>query len=80
MIFIWSRLLSVFHKFHVCMEKILNHLNKIVGNCITHEIMDNDKKRFIERGSHKGKGLAVFTSGGDSQGILFNFFILLNCM
>jgi len=27
-----------------------------------------DAKRFIERGSHKGKGLAVFTSGGDSQG------------
>ena len=27
-----------------------------------------DSKRFIERGSHKGKGLAVFTSGGDSQG------------
>ncbi|XP_063219314.1 ATP-dependent 6-phosphofructokinase isoform X1 [Bacillus rossius redtenbacheri] len=28
-----------------------------------------DKKRFIERGSHKGKGIAVFTSGGDSQGM-----------
>lgn len=27
------------------------------------------KERFIERGSHKGKGLAVFTSGGDSQGM-----------
>ncbi|XP_046810543.1 ATP-dependent 6-phosphofructokinase isoform X1 [Lucilia cuprina] len=27
------------------------------------------KQRFIERGSHKGKGLAVFTSGGDSQGM-----------
>lgn len=23
--------------------------------------------KFIERGAHKGKGLAVFTSGGDSQ-------------
>lgn len=23
--------------------------------------------KFIQRGSHKGKGLAVFTSGGDSQ-------------
>ncbi|XP_065204748.1 ATP-dependent 6-phosphofructokinase isoform X3 [Planococcus citri] len=31
--------------------------------------MEGDKKRFIERGSHKGKGLAVFTSGGDSQGM-----------
>ncbi|XP_069704189.1 ATP-dependent 6-phosphofructokinase isoform X2 [Periplaneta americana] len=31
-------------------------------------IYDN-KQRFIERGSHKGKGLAVFTSGGDSQGM-----------
>lgn len=31
--------------------------------------MEEDQKRFIERGSHKGKGLAVFTSGGDSQGI-----------
>lgn len=27
-------------------------------------------QRFIKPGSHKGKGLAVFTSGGDSQGIL----------
>ncbi|CAG4964875.1 unnamed protein product [Colias eurytheme] len=26
-------------------------------------------QKFIERGSHKGKGLAVFTSGGDSQGM-----------
>lgn len=31
--------------------------------------MDEEKKRFIERGSHKGKGIAVFTSGGDSQGM-----------
>lgn len=23
--------------------------------------------KFIERGAHKGKGIAVFTSGGDSQ-------------
>lgn len=27
------------------------------------------KQRFIERGAHKGKGIAVFTSGGDSQGM-----------
>ncbi|XP_041975430.1 ATP-dependent 6-phosphofructokinase isoform X1 [Aricia agestis] len=26
-------------------------------------------QKFIERGCHKGKGLAVFTSGGDSQGM-----------
>lgn len=25
--------------------------------------------RFIARGSHKDKGIAVFTSGGDSQGM-----------
>ncbi|XP_063821586.1 ATP-dependent 6-phosphofructokinase isoform X2 [Ostrinia nubilalis] len=31
--------------------------------------MDPSTQRFIERGSHKGKGLAVFTSGGDSQGM-----------
>lgn len=32
--------------------------------------MDTMKsQRFIERGAHKGKGLAVFTSGGDSQGM-----------
>ncbi|NEU35650.1 hypothetical protein GN156_33880, partial [bacterium LRH843] len=31
--------------------------------------MEDEKKRFIERGSHKGKGIAVFTSGGDSQGM-----------
>lgn len=29
----------------------------------------NVKQHFIERGSHKGKALAVFTSGGDSQGM-----------
>lgn len=28
-------------------------------------------QRFIKPGSHKGKGLAVFTSGGDSQGMKF---------
>ncbi|XP_046383827.1 ATP-dependent 6-phosphofructokinase isoform X2 [Ischnura elegans] len=31
--------------------------------------MHEEKTRFIERGSHKGKGIAVFTSGGDSQGM-----------
>lgn len=31
--------------------------------------MDGTTQKFIERGSHKGKGLAVFTSGGDSQGM-----------
>lgn len=31
--------------------------------------MDPNKQRFIERGAHKGKGIAVFTSGGDSQGM-----------
>lgn len=33
--------------------------------------MDEEKRRFIERGSHKGKGIAVFTSGGDSQGMYY---------
>lgn len=47
--------------------------------------MDEEKKRFIERGSHKGKGIAVFTSGGDSQGkkeqyiVLFMKFVIY-CM
>lgn len=27
-------------------------------------------QKFIKPGSHKGKGIAVFTSGGDSQGAL----------
>lgn len=31
--------------------------------------MDTQNQRFIERGAHKGKGIAVFTSGGDSQGM-----------
>lgn len=31
--------------------------------------MDPEKPKFIKLGSHKGKGLAVFTSGGDSQGM-----------
>lgn len=31
--------------------------------------MEPEKKVFIERGAHKGKGIAVFTSGGDSQGM-----------
>ena len=30
--------------------------------------MEPEKHKFIKLGSHKGKGLAVFTSGGDSQG------------
>lgn len=29
--------------------------------------MTDKGAKFIERGAHKGKGLAVFTSGGDSQ-------------
>lgn len=37
--------------------------------------------KFIERGAHKGKGIAVFTSGGDSQVKNFNscLYIFLNC-
>ncbi|XP_014246754.1 ATP-dependent 6-phosphofructokinase isoform X2 [Cimex lectularius] len=31
--------------------------------------MEDIKKRFIECGAFKGKGIAVFTSGGDSQGM-----------
>ncbi|XP_055380283.1 ATP-dependent 6-phosphofructokinase isoform X3 [Condylostylus longicornis] len=31
--------------------------------------MTEQKQRFIERGAHKGKGIAIFTSGGDSQGM-----------
>ena len=31
--------------------------------------MADTTQRFIERGCHKGKGIAVFTSGGDSQGM-----------
>ncbi|XP_056630416.1 ATP-dependent 6-phosphofructokinase isoform X1 [Diorhabda sublineata] len=30
---------------------------------------ENAKSKFIERGAYKGRGLAVFTSGGDSQGM-----------
>lgn len=37
-------------------------------------IMEEEQiaQRFIKPGSHKGKGLAVFTSGGDSQGMKNN--------
>jgi hypothetical protein len=38
-----------------------------------------DNKRFIERGSHKGKGLAVFTSGGDSQGMVILYLAIRVC-
>lgn len=31
--------------------------------------MNNDNQRFLARGSQRDKGLAVFTSGGDSQGM-----------
>lgn len=31
--------------------------------------MDNSVQKYIGRGSQKGKGIAVFTSGGDSQGM-----------
>lgn len=33
---------------------------------------DAATQKFIKPGSHKGKGIAVFTSGGDSQGMLYN--------
>lgn len=44
--------------------------------------MEDDNKeakttQFIGHGSHKGKGLAVFTSGGDSQGMCPNSIILV---
>lgn len=33
------------------------------------EEMTDDVQKFIGRGSKKGHGIAVFTSGGDSQGM-----------
>jgi len=33
---------------------------------------DASTQKFIKPGSHKDKGIAVFTSGGDSQGTLNN--------
>lgn len=30
---------------------------------------DEDVQKFVNRGTHKGHGIAVFTSGGDSQGM-----------
>ena len=32
--------------------------------------------KFVAKGSHGGKAIAVFTSGGDAQG---NSFIIFNC-
>ena len=43
------------------------------------------RRKLIERGSQKGKGIAVFTSGGDSQGMnsavraVVRFGIYLGC-
>ncbi|XP_070522628.1 ATP-dependent 6-phosphofructokinase isoform X3 [Cardiocondyla obscurior] len=37
--------------------------------CDTVMAEDAPAQRFIKPGSHKGKGIAVFTSGGDSQGM-----------
>lgn len=34
--------------------------------------------KFIERGAHKGKGIAVFTSGGDSQ-VCFDSIDIFDC-
>lgn len=48
----------------------------VAANTMANNGTDGDKQRFIERGSHKGKGLAVFTSGGDSQGMLLAPFFL----
>ena len=31
-------------------------------------VVTKQKKRILECGAYKGKGIAVFTSGGDSQG------------
>ena len=43
----------------------------------------NSPKRVIKAGSYAGKGIAVFTSGGDSQGKkkkFFNYFITFLCL
>ena len=43
------------------------------------------QRKLVERGSQKGKGIAVFTSGGDSQGMnsavraVVRFGIYLGC-
>lgn len=37
--------------------------------CDTVMAEDVPAQKFIKPWSHKGKGIAVFTSGGDSQGI-----------
>lgn len=36
--------------------------------------LENEKIKYLERGAHKGKGIAVFTSGGDSQGKYYIFY------
>ncbi|KAL2728845.1 ATP-dependent 6-phosphofructokinase isoform X1 [Vespula squamosa] len=60
----------------VCDVQFGNLLIKIISsskNCqFCDPIMAEDlipQTKFIKPGSHKGKGLAVFTSGGDSQGM-----------
>ena len=41
----------------------------MIKKCKFFRMATNIKQRFIHHGSHKGKGIAVFTSGGDSQGM-----------
>lgn len=54
----------------------MQNRRKSVYESLTYELeaMDSQEsptkiKRVIKAGSHKGKGIAVFTSGGDSQGM-----------
>lgn len=42
--------------------------------------MTDEVQRFIGRGSRKGHGIAVFTSGGDSQGIFAYIVTATNCV
>lgn len=67
------------HRLHLIndsVEKLISFFRFILLLCARTKIQTKPKPmaelknhRFIARGSHKGKGIAVFTSGGDSQGM-----------
>ena len=49
----------------------------MAANQDTEASQKENERRMLERGQYKGKGIAVFTSGGDSQVCCYLLLILL---
>ena len=72
-----SILTSVLMNMFITQPLVINHLRQVLVMCTVLGLMDAslgylqvpEGCRRLVAGSHAGKGIAVFTSGGDSQGM-----------